>query len=118
MNNNNGNKNQNRNNFNNGNRKNNNINRKNHQQQQPQNQRVNNKPYGLLNKSKIIQKRNLNRNQNVIILKNQQGNQQQQFQTGRRFPRNLNNRRRRLPNVNGAPQRLFNRLLLLLNIFF
>lgn len=102
----NGNKNNNNNN-NNGNRRNNNYRSNQQQQRRPQQQQlVSNKPYGMLNKSKTIQKRNNFQNkQNVLILNNK--NQQQQV--GRRFPRNLANRRRRLPNSAGAPQRLFNR---------
>ena len=64
----------------------------------------------MLNKSKTIQKRNNVQNkQKVMIIKGNGSNQNQQM--GRRFPRNLANRRPRVANGNRAPQRLFNRLL-------
>lgn len=88
-----------------------NNNRNQYRRQQPQQHiQVNNKPYGMLNRSKTIQKRN----PNVRVLQAQQNNQQQQRQMARingnqasRIPRNPNNRRRRIA-VSQRPQ--FNRL--------
>lgn len=99
------NNNNNNNNRQNGNKKNfqrNNNNNNRTQRQQPQQKQLNNKPYGMLNRSKTIQKKT----PNVRILQAQQNNQQQQRQMARingnqanRIPRN---RRRRV--ANGGPQ--------------
>jgi len=81
--------------------------------QQPQQNQINNKPYGMLNRSKTIQKRS----PNVRILQAQQNNQQQQQRKMARFNGNQanripRNRRRRLPNGGQQQRPQFNRLLL------
>lgn len=78
--------------------------------QQPQQNQINNKPYGMLNRSKTIQKRS----PNVRILQAQQNNQQQQQRKMARFNGNQanripRNRRRRLPNGGQQQRPQFNR---------